>query len=58
MFPWLILSLGEVFMSHLGSLLRLSRLTKVSISLAVMCFSSSLRLLCSRAVMVSSAKIS
>lgn len=50
--------LREVNASDLGSLLRLSRLTKVSISLAVMCFSSSLRLLCSRAVIVSSARIS
>lgn len=43
---------------HLGSRFFRTRLTKVSTSVLVMCFSSSLRLLCSRAVMVSSAKMS
>lgn len=43
---------------HLGSLFFRTRLTKVSISAAVMCFSRSLRLLCRRAVIVSSASTS
>lgn len=45
-------------LTHLGSRFFLTRVTKVSISAAVMCFSSSLRLLCSRAVIVSSASTS
>ena len=43
---------------YLGSRFLRTRLTKVSTSVLVMCFSSSFRLLCSRAVMVSSAKMS
>lgn len=44
--------------TDLGSLFLRTRLTNVSISAAVMCFSSSFLLLCSRAVMVSSASTS
>lgn len=43
---------------HLGSRFFLTRVTNVSISAAVICFSSSLRLLWSRAVIVSSASTS
>ena len=43
---------------YLGSLLVRTRLTNVSISDGVICFSSSLRLLCSSAVIVSSASTS
>lgn len=45
-------------LSHLGSRFFLTRLTNVSISAAVMCFSKSLRLLWRRAVIVSSASTS
>lgn len=44
--------------AHLGSRFFRTRLTKVSTSVLVMCFSRSLRLLCRRAVMVSSARMS
>ena len=43
--------------THRGSRFLRTRLTKVSTSVLVMCFSSSLRLLCSKAVMVSSARL-
>lgn len=46
------------FGPHLGSRFFLTKVTKVSISAAVICFSSSLRLLWSRAVIVSSASTS